>query len=784
MKNLRYYFGAILTIMLFCNSMSAKEVIVADFSNKKLPSSYWQTDNTAYITDRYGESAPSLQIKGEGYLMTNKIANLNEISFLCTRSNGGTNFKVQYSTNTIDFYDIATYTKDDIDKYNSAVGLNAITISDFSGIDSSNGVFIRFYSEKSSYYIDDIVITYGEENVSTKSSQPIFNPSDGTVFGDEGLNVTLSAAEGASIYYNINSDVEPTEETGILYQEGIYITETSTLKAIAVEEGKQASDVAVARYEYFVPRDESTAIFYVENGQELPSAGHSYVFPTGSDSSSKSLCGVKDMIAGDIQVEFTKGISSYTYSDGDKVRFYKESTLRLTPFNNATIKRVELRRKGESGKYTLLSSKGEITNNDTKSGSLNAWEGLTDSYIMLSNDGQIRFDYILVTYEPEKLVVTLEKPVIKVVEGVADSKNSFDGPIKVAVECPTPEAVVEYRFDEVSEWIAYTEPITIDKTTTIYAKASLSGITEETSAMFRHFKSQVSSIDEFRTYGPQEESVLSEDRELSDAKETFTFQCPLYVAAQRGERLFVIDKSDNFHNGLLIILNGNAADDVSFSRGDIIPAGTKGYYVNTKGFLPQLFINDYDATIDGNTADVQCYLPEIDGTISLTPTNVNVEDILLAKTDGDYRFMSKFVCASYSWFDLDNMTISIPVEDSEPSDGYAPQRALTAGDVTVDIFNLFKIELPSQSGLASITGILDYSEESDNIVYIPLGFGIATSIGSVEIADKIKVEGRNIIVPEGAEIYTLSGIKTEPRNLVPGIYIVRTSAGITKVLIP
>ena len=312
----------------------------------------------------------------------------------------------------------------------------------------------------------------------------------------------------------------------------------------------------------------------------------------------------------------------------------------------------------------------------------------------------------------------------------------------------------------------------------------MSDLIEEMFAQYTLFKSKISSIEEFRTYGPQEESVLSEGGELAEKKETFTFECPLYVVAQRGERLFVTDQSDNFHNGLLIMLKGNAAEDKSFGRGDIIPAGAKGYYVNSKGLVPQLCIDQYDAALDGNTADAQCYLPDIDGTIVIAPLNVNVEDVLLVKTDNDYRYMSKFICASYSWFDLENMTISVPVEDGTSPESYLLKRVLTAGDVTVDILNLFKIELPSQSGLASITGIIDYSEERGDVVYIPLSFGIATSVEGIEIADEIKVEGRNIIVSEGTEVYTLSGIKTEPRNLASGIYIVRTSAGITKVCIP
>lgn len=53
-----------------------------------------------------------------------------------------------------------------------------------------------------------------------------------------------------------------------------------------------------------------------------------------------------------------------------------------------------------------------------------------------------------------------------------------------------------------------------------------------------------------------------------------------------------------------------------------------------------------------------------------------------------------------------------------------------------------------------------------------------TGIESVEgDASGITVEGNNIIVPEGAEVYTISGVAVKPVNLATGIYIVRFANG-------
>ena len=90
------------------------ETIVADFSNKKLPATSWQREDADFTNSVYGEEAPALQLKAGGNLITGKVFNLNSNSFNCGRNTSGTNFKVQYSTNLVDFVDIASYTKNDI----------------------------------------------------------------------------------------------------------------------------------------------------------------------------------------------------------------------------------------------------------------------------------------------------------------------------------------------------------------------------------------------------------------------------------------------------------------------------------------------------------------------------------------------------------------------------------------------------------------------------------------------------------------------------------------------
>ena len=74
---------------------------------------------------------------------------------------------------------------------------------------------------------------------------PIIAPASGTVF--ETQSVTITADEGAAIYYTLDGS-EPTTESS-LYSEALSISETTTVKAIAVKDG-QTSSVATATFTF------------------------------------------------------------------------------------------------------------------------------------------------------------------------------------------------------------------------------------------------------------------------------------------------------------------------------------------------------------------------------------------------------------------------------------------------------------------------------------------------------------------------------------------------------
>ena len=105
---------------------------------------------------------------------------------------------------------------------------------------ATSGMKITF-SGTDRFFLDEVKVTVsGEVQV---TAAPTFSPAAGTYY--EAQSVTLSAEDGASIYYTINGD-EPTAQS-TLYSTPIEVAQTTTIKAIAVKDGV-SSAVASATY--------------------------------------------------------------------------------------------------------------------------------------------------------------------------------------------------------------------------------------------------------------------------------------------------------------------------------------------------------------------------------------------------------------------------------------------------------------------------------------------------------------------------------------------------------
>ena len=101
-----------------------------------------------------------------------------------------------------------------------------------SDINAQSVTFYCMGTESSSrLYVNYLKATY-KSIVSTQVIKPVLSPEDGTTF-TESLTVTASCATaGAIIYYTTNGDI-PTTESNVFPANGLPITETTTIKAMA-----------------------------------------------------------------------------------------------------------------------------------------------------------------------------------------------------------------------------------------------------------------------------------------------------------------------------------------------------------------------------------------------------------------------------------------------------------------------------------------------------------------------------------------------------------------------
>jgi len=95
------------------------------------------------------------------------------------------------------------------------------------------------------FYLDFFVKTEGIEPSTPVVATPTFTPEAGTYYEEQTVTITC-ATEGATIHYTIDG-TNPTEESPV-YGDPLTISETTTVKAIAMKEGYDDSAIAEATY--------------------------------------------------------------------------------------------------------------------------------------------------------------------------------------------------------------------------------------------------------------------------------------------------------------------------------------------------------------------------------------------------------------------------------------------------------------------------------------------------------------------------------------------------------
>ncbi len=125
--------------------------------------------------------------------------------------------------------------------------------------------YIGIRSNSGALYLTSVTIVWETGGSTTETvATPTFNPTEGTF--TEAQNVTISCAtSGATIHYTTDGNTPTASST--TYSSAIPVSETTTIKAIAVKSGMNNSDVASATYTINAQSGDSNVMTFIPSSK-------------------------------------------------------------------------------------------------------------------------------------------------------------------------------------------------------------------------------------------------------------------------------------------------------------------------------------------------------------------------------------------------------------------------------------------------------------------------------------------------------------------------------------
>ena len=372
-----------------------------------------------------------------------------------------------YDSNEHDGYFYSSILLGNIKSIAFNAGNNAGTVEVYGGVDGQDWALVESFQTKSAYAdyevnfanvtyncfkvevtggkqvrFQSLVLTLDENKVAS----PTFIPSNGTTF-TESLTVTASCAtEGATIYYTTNGDI-PTTGSYVFPENGLTITETTTIKAMATNGELENSEVVEATY----TKVSEQGVVEVD----LSSKGYG---------NGTTITEVKE---GAITLSFDNngGTPSAYYDTGTAVRLYGRNSLTVSAPN--VITEVAFTYSG--------GNENKPENNPATIGSYanDTWTGSAQGSVVFTNpnsSGHWRIQKVRVTYEVSATQVSAPK-------FEPASGTTFTDSLTVTASCATEGATIYYTTNgDIPTTGSYVFPengLTINETTTIKAMAAM-----------------------------------------------------------------------------------------------------------------------------------------------------------------------------------------------------------------------------------------------------------------------------------------------------------------------
>ena len=373
--------------------------------------------------------------------------------FLYKNGTSGSNYNFKVSTGSQNYWSFTSngtaYTVAAIDR-----GTNNVNIQ------CNNGTF-RCYSTATPI----ILLEIGDVGGTPTCATPSFSVEEGTYYETKNVELTCETA-GATIYYTINGSTPTTSSS--VYSSAISVSSTTTIKAYAVKDGYDDSEVAAATYTIKEP-----VHGYVIDFEEAPSAYVDWEMTnigrhtSGLTSAHSGLAWGSNVNSGDnaTQTAIIKTLERIDYPNVFTCYISKESS-------NTSSSTWKIQVSSDGSSWNDIASLSSMTQNTWSEFTGNIKNaGYTNVYVRLyyngSNAKRAVDDISLTTYVP----AAVEAPSITV-------PSEFTFSTTATITCVTDGATIYYSYDN-TNWTEYTGELTITTTTTIYAKA-IKGLDEST----------------------------------------------------------------------------------------------------------------------------------------------------------------------------------------------------------------------------------------------------------------------------------------------------------------
>ena len=697
-----------------------------------------------------------------------------------------------------------------------------------------------------------------------RSETPVISPEE-TTFSDEGVAVTISAA-GAKIYYTLDG-TNPTEESD-LYVAPIALTETTTVKAIAIEEGKSASAVAEKKYTYRSGSFQMTSVLGSAALGETYNVGGvvTAICTRGivvTDNSGSLFVYSKpfpytDYAIGD-QVSFTGTVGEYGTGlqfDGNAVEIVKWDNVAYTYPAPTTIDWASAvaRSASERAYYTTmegtLSISGDFYNVElgieNVQGSI--YYATDEVKAQMANGQNLKLKGYFISVSSGKyanLIVTEvvaegdEKPATQVAniaefieKGLADESTIFEITGEVAVTYQNGKNL--YVKDETGQILVY------GSLENAYNNGDrLTGI----QGSFKNYYSTYEMVANSKSFGAATAGAAVEptptyiENIVPEIQNHYILLENVTLDTENSKFIDVIDADITYYNkfaielpepgeyNVIAVVNYYQAEGAEYPELQVYPIEFVGQVTPPAEATAATLAEALEMGANGETGEIKFTGDVI--VVYKNNRNIYVKDdtawtLLYNKNDvempayknGDVITGFKAIYALN-----DNHPQFIPVADFAAATANAPVAPVsitTAGVAEENYHKYVSLEADfkanddkkgtatDNAGTATIYAQWN-NTYSDPIValaadgeYVIRGFVSSykgayqllvsefVSVQSVEgvvLDQPIAIVGNNIIAPEGADIYTIGGVRVNGENLASGVYVVRVAGKSFKVIV-